>query len=255
MAIHVKTPAEIELMRESSRIVGDVIKLVGQQVRPGVTTAELDAMAEDYIRSCGAEPAFKGYGHDPRNLFPATLCISIDSEVVHGIPGKRVLKEGEIVSIDVGAKKNGFYGDGAFTFPVGDVSEEKKRLMKVTKESLDRAVQQAVEGNRTGDIAHAVQSFVEAEGFSVVRDLVGHAVGRQLHEDPQVPNYGKPGKGTLLKEGMTLAIEPMVNAGTFHVLTAADRWTILTRDGRPSAHYEYTVVVRKGSAEVLTIYH
>ncbi|MBP9211466.1 MAG: type I methionyl aminopeptidase [Bacteroidetes bacterium] len=255
MAIHVKSPAEIELMRESSRIVGDVIKLVGQQVRPGVSTAELDAMAEDYIRSCGAEPAFKGYGHDPKNLFPATLCISIDSEVVHGIPGKRILKEGEIVSIDVGAKKNGFYGDGAYTFAVGTVTEEKQRLMNVTKESLERAVLQAVDGNRTGDIAHAVQSFVEAEGFSVVRDLVGHAVGRQLHEEPNVPNFGKPGKGTLLKEGMTLAIEPMVNAGTYHVLTAADRWTILTRDGRPSAHYEYTVVVRKGSAEVLTNYH
>lgn len=255
MAIHVKSPAEIELMRESSRIVGDVIKLVGQQVRPGVSTAELDAMAEDYIRSCGAEPAFKGYGHDPKNLFPATLCISIDSEVVHGIPGKRILKDGEIVSIDVGAKKNGFYGDGAYTFAVGTVTEEKQRLMNVTKESLERAVLQAVDGNRTGDIAHAVQSFVEAEGFSVVRDLVGHAVGRQLHEEPNVPNFGKPGKGTLLKEGMTLAIEPMVNAGTYHVLTAADRWTILTRDGRPSAHYEYTVVVRKGSAEVLTNYH
>lgn len=255
MAIHVKSPAEIELMRESSRIVGDVIKLIGHQVRPGVSTAELDAMAEDYIRSCGAEPAFKGYGHDPKNLFPATLCISIDSEVVHGIPGKRILKEGEIVSIDVGAKKNGFYGDGAYTFAVGTVTEEKQRLMNVTKESLERAVLQAVDGNRTGDIAHAVQSFVEAEGFSVVRDLVGHAVGRQLHEEPNVPNFGKPGKGTLLKEGMTLAIEPMVNAGTYHVLTAADRWTILTRDGRPSAHYEYTVVVRKGSAEVLTNYH
>jgi methionyl aminopeptidase len=255
MAIHIKTPDEIALMRESSRIVADVIKLVGRQVQPGVSTAQLDAMAEDYIRSCGAEPAFKGYGHDPRNLFPATLCISIDSEVVHGIPGKRVLKEGEIVSIDVGAKKNGFYGDGAFTFPVGEVTDEKKRLMRVTKESLDRAVEQAVAGNRIGDIAHAVQSHVEAEGFSVVRDLVGHAVGRELHEDPQVPNYGKAGKGTVLKEGMTLAIEPMVNAGTFKVLTAADRWTILTQDGRPSAHFEYTVVVQKDKAEVLTIYH
>lgn len=255
MAQNVKTPAEIELMRESCRIVGDVIKLMGQQVRPGVTTGELDAMAEDFIRSCGAEPAFKGYGSDPRNLFPATLCVSIDSEVVHGIPGKRVLKEGEIVSIDVGAKKNGFYGDGAFTFAVGEVNEEKQRLMRVTRESLDRAVQQAVDGNRIGDIAHAVQSYVEAEGFSVVRDLVGHAVGRELHEDPQVPNFGKAGKGTVLKEGMTLAIEPMVNAGTFKVLTAADHWTILTQDGRPSAHFEYTVLVRKNAAEVLTVYH
>ncbi|MFA6469924.1 MAG: type I methionyl aminopeptidase [Bacteroidota bacterium] len=255
MAILVKSPAEIELMRESSRIVGEVIKLIGTQVKPGVSTAQLDAMAEDYIRSCNAEPAFKGYGSDPKNLFPGTLCVSVDSEVVHGIPGSRVLREGEIVSIDVGAKKNGFYGDGAFTFPVGHVSDEKLHLMKVTKESLDRAVEQAVEGNRIGDIAFAVQSLVEAEGFSVVRDLVGHGVGRELHEDPQVPNYGKPGKGTVLKEGMTLAIEPMVNAGSFKVLTAADRWTIVTQDGRPSAHFEYTVVVRKGKAEVLTIYN
>ncbi|MFA6456787.1 MAG: type I methionyl aminopeptidase [Bacteroidota bacterium] len=255
MAIMVKSPAEIEFMRESCRIVGEVIKLIGTQVKPGVSTAQLDAIAEDYIRSCNAEPAFKGYGSDPKNLFPATLCISIDSEVVHGIPGSRVLREGEIVSIDVGAKKNGFFGDGAYTFPVGNVTDEKRRLMRVTKESLDRAVEQAVEGNRIGDIAHAVQSLVEAEGFSVVRDLVGHGVGRELHEDPQVPNYGKPGKGTALKEGMTLAIEPMVNAGTFKVMTAADRWTIVTQDGRPSAHFEYTVVVRKGKAEVLTIYN
>lgn len=255
MAASVKTPAEIEFMRESGRIVGDVIKLVGQQIRPGVSTGELDAMAEDYIRSCGAIPAFKGYGSDPRNLFPGTLCVSVDSEVVHGIPGKRVLREGEIVSIDVGALKNGFYGDGAYTFPVGNVSEEKRRLMQVTKEALDLAILQAVDGNRTGDIGAAVQTYVEAAGFSVVRDLVGHGVGRDLHEDPQVPNYGKQGKGTLLKEGMTIAIEPMVNAGTFRVLTAADRWTIVTQDGKPSAHFEYTVLVGKSKAEVLTVYH
>lgn len=255
MAIHLKSPAEIELMRESCRIVSDVIKLVGTQIKPGVSASQLDAMAEDYIRSCHAEPAFKGYGSDIKNLFPSTLCISIDSEVVHGIPGKRVLREGEIVSIDVGAKKNGFYGDGAFTFAVGEITDEKKRLMKVTKESLDRAIEKAVDGNRVGDIGFAVQSFVEAEGFSIVRDLVGHAVGRELHEDPQVPNYGKAGKGTVLKEGMTLAIEPMVNAGTHKVYTAADKWTIVTQDGKPSAHYEYTVLVRKGKAEVLTVYN
>ncbi len=255
MAISIKSAAEIELMRESCRIVSDVIKLVGTQIKPGISTVQLDMMAEDYIRSCNAEPAFKGYGSDPKNLFPATLCISIDSEVVHGIPGKRLLRDGEIVSIDVGAKKNGFFGDGAFTFPVGEVSEEKKRLMQVTKKSLERAVEQAIEGNRIGDIAYAVQSFVETEGFSVVRDLVGHAIGRELHEDPQVPNYGKAGKGTVLKEGMTLAIEPMVNAGTFKVVTAVDRWTIVTYDGKPSAHFEYTVVVRKNKAEVLTVYN
>jgi methionyl aminopeptidase len=255
MAIHIKSDDEVELIRESCRIVGDVIKLIGTQIKPGISTQQLDALAEDYIRSCGATPAFKGYGYDVNNLFPATLCVSIDNEVVHGIPGKRVLRDGEIVSIDVGAKKNGFYGDGAFTFPVGSVSEEKMRLMKVTKESLDRGIEQAVEGNKVGDIAYAVQSFVEAEGFSVVRDLVGHAVGRELHEDPQVPNYGKPHKGVALKAGMTLAIEPMVNAGSFRVRTAADRWTIVTEDGRPSAHFEYTILVGKNKAEVLTVYH
>ena len=255
MAITIKTEEEIELMRESSRIVADVIKLVGMQVKPGISTHQLDVFAEDYIRSCGGVPAFKGYGFDVKNLFPATLCVSIDSEVVHGIPGKRVLREGEIVSIDVGVKKNGFYGDGAFTFPVGNVSEDKKRLMRVTKESLDRAVVQAIDGNKVGDIAHAVQSYVEEEGFSVVRDLVGHAVGRELHEDPQIPNYGKPNKGILLREGMTIAIEPMVNFGTQRVRTASDKWTVVTLDGMPSAHFEYTVVVRKEKAEVLTVYN
>lgn len=255
MAISIKSESEIGLMRESCQIVADVIKLVGTQIKPGVTTGQLDALAEDYIKSCGGVPAFKGYGFEEGNPFPGTLCVSIDSEVVHGIPGKRVLREGEIVSIDVGVKKNGFFGDGAFTFAVGGVSEEKKRLMKVTKESLDKAVEQAVAGNRIGDIAYAVQSHVEEAGYSVVRDLVGHAVGRELHEDPQVPNYGKPNKGTVLKEGMTLAIEPMVNMGTYEVRTAADRWTIITRDGMPSAHYEYTIVVRKDKAEILTVYN
>ncbi|MDD8016988.1 MAG: type I methionyl aminopeptidase [Bacteroidota bacterium] len=255
MAITIKTAEEIELMRESCRIVSDVIKLIGTQIKPGASTLQLDLMAEDYIRSCGAVPAFKGYGAEVGNPFPGTLCISVDDEVVHGIPGKRILREGEIVSIDVGAKKNGFFGDGAFTFAVGDVSEEKRRLMRVTKESLDRAVEKAVDGNRIGDIANAVQSHVEAEGFSVVRDLVGHAVGRELHEDPQVPNYGKPNKGVMLCAGMTLAIEPMVNAGSYKVRTLADRWTIVTQDGKPSAHFEYTIVVGKGKAEVLTMYN
>lgn len=255
MAISIKSAHEIEFMRESNRIVGEVIKLIGTHVRPGVTTKQLDGLAEDYIRSCGAEPAFKGYGFEADNLFPGTLCISVDNEVVHGIPGSRVLREGEIVSIDVGTKKNGFYGDGAYTFPVGEVSEKKKKLMRVTLESLVKAVEQAVEGKRIGDIGFAVQSLVEAEGFSVVRDLVGHAIGRELHEDPQVPNYGKPNKGIVLREGMTLAIEPMVNMGTNRVRTASDRWTIITEDGMPSAHYEYTVVVRKGNAEILTVYN
>ena len=251
MSITIKSAHEIELMRESNRIVSEVLQLVGSQVRPGVTTISLDALAEDYIRSCDAEPAFKGYGSDPKNLFPSTLCVSVDDQVVHGIPGPRVLQEGEIVSIDVGVKKNGYYGDGAFTFAVGAISPEKQTLMRVTKESLALAVQKAVDGNRIGDISNAVQRHVESHGFSVVRDLVGHGIGTELHEDPQVPNYGKPNKGQMLKEGMTIAIEPMVNAGGFHVATAKDRWTIVTTDGSPSAHYEHTVVVRSHHAEIL----
>ncbi len=251
MAILIKTQEEIELMRESCKIVGEVLKLVGSYVKPGVTTAELDSAAEDYIRSCNAEPAFKGYGSDPKNLFPATLCVSVESEVVHGIPGQRALREGEIVSVDVGVRKNGWHGDGAFTFAVGNISPLRQRLLQVTRESLERAVEKAVDGNRIGDISFAVQQFVERSGFSVVRDLVGHGVGAELHEDPQIPNFGKQNKGSILKEGMTLAIEPMVNAGKYHVRTAADRWTIVTEDGQPSAHYEYTLVVRKGKAEIL----
>lgn len=250
MAITIKSVDEIVLMRESGKIVSEVIKLIETYITPGAVTKELDRIAEEFIRSCNAEPAFKGYG-DPHNPFPATLCISVDSEVVHGIPGSRVLKEGEIVSIDVGVKKNGFFGDGAFTFPVGEISFEKKKLIDVTRESLRKGIEKAVEGNRIGDIGHAVQRCVENAGFSVVRDLVGHGVGRELHEEPQVPNYGKPNKGAILKEGMTLAIEPMVNAGKFQVHTASDRWTIVTSDGKPSAHFEHSVVVRKDKAEIL----
>ena len=253
MNISLKSAEEIECIRESGRIVAEVLKLVGAQVRPGVSTMELDQVAEDYIRSMGAEPAFKGYGWDKSNLFPATLCMSIDDEVVHGIPGKRVLKDGELLSIDVGAKKNGFYGDGAWSFAVGEVSGEKTRLMRVTQESLAKGIEQAVAGNRVHDISNAVQQYVEAHGFSVVRDLVGHGVGKKLHEEPSVPNYGEPGTGPLLKEGMTLAIEPMVNAGTWRVKVALDGWTVLTVDGKPSAHFEHTVAIKNGKAEILTL--
>jgi methionyl aminopeptidase len=251
--ISLKSLEEIELIRESSRIVADVLKLMGSQIRPGITTLELDRAAEDYIRSMGGEPAFKGYGWDKNNLFPATLCMSIDDEVVHGIPSKRVLKDGDLLSIDVGAKKNGFYGDGAWSFAVGEVSEEKTRLMRVTEESLLKGIEQAVVGKRVHDISNAVQQYVEANGFSVVRDLVGHGVGKKLHEEPSVPNYGDPGTGPALKDGMTLAIEPMVNAGTWRVKVAADGWTVLTTDGKPSAHFEHTVAIKNGKAEILTL--
>lgn len=249
----VKSQQEILFMKESCGIVAEVLRLLKEHVRPGVTTGELDAIAESYIRSQGGEPAFKGYGSDKHNLFPATLCTSVDDEVVHGIPGKRVLHEGEIVSIDVGVKKNEFYGDGAWTFPVGKISDDKIRLMKVTEESLFKGIEQARAGNHVHDISAAVQSHVERAGFSVVRDLVGHGIGRNLHEDPAVPNYGEQGTGLVLQNGMTIAIEPMVNFGTFRVHVDRDGWTIRTADRQPSAHFEHTVLVTTSTAEILTI--
>jgi methionyl aminopeptidase len=251
--IPLKSIEEIEFIRESSRIVADVLKLVGAQVRPGMTTLELDKVAESFIRSMGGEPAFKGYGWDKKNLFPATLCTSIDAEVVHGIPSKRMLKDGDLLSIDVGVKKNGFYGDGACSFAVGEVSEEKQRLMRVTQESLAKGIEQAVAGKRVHDVSNAIQHHVEANGFSVVRDLVGHGVGRKLHEEPSIPNFGEPGTGIEIKDGMTLAIEPMVNAGTWRVKVATDGWTVLTVDGKPSAHFEHTIAIVHGKAEILTL--
>lgn len=250
--VRLKTAEEIERIRESSKIVADVLKLVGAQVRPGVTTLHLDRMAEEYIRSMGGIPAFKGYGQARHNLFPATLCTSIDNEVVHGIPGKRELREGEILSIDVGVKKEGWYGDGAASFPIGELSRSKQELLKTTEEALYKGIEKAVVGNKVHDISWAIQEYIEARGFSVVRDLVGHGVGKALHEEPAVPNYGKPGTGTKLKEGMTLAIEPMVNAGGWEVRVGEDGWTILTQDGSPSAHYEHTIAILNGKAEILT---
>jgi methionyl aminopeptidase len=251
--IPLKTPEEIGLIRESCRIVGEVLKLLKDHIRPGISTLELDKIAEEFIRSMNAEPAFKGYGWDKKNLFPATLCTSVDDEVVHGIPGKRVLKSGDILSVDVGVKKNDFFGDGAWTFAVGEISGEKSRLMDITRESLYKGIEKAVAGNRLHDISHAVQSVVEENGFSVVRDLVGHGIGRELHEEPAVPNFGEAGTGPVLKNGMTLAIEPMVNAGNWRVNVATDGWTILTADKKPSAHYEHTIAIVNNKAEILTL--
>jgi methionyl aminopeptidase len=250
--IYIKSPREIELIRKSCEIVAEVLKLVGASARAGVTTEELDRLAEDYIRSVGAEPAFKGYGHGSQKPFPATLCTSIDEQVVHGIPGKRVLREGEILSVDVGVRYKGYYGDGAASFAVGDVGEEKRRLLRVTEEALYRGIEQARAGNRVHDISHAIQEYVEAHGFSVVRDLVGHGVGKLLHEEPPVPNFGTKGTGVRLKEGMTLAIEPMVNYGTWKVRVLPDGWTIVTEDAKPSAHFEHTVAIVNGKPEILT---
>jgi methionyl aminopeptidase len=250
--VPVKNPREISLMKESCRIVAEVLALVGSRIVSGIRTRDLDALAEEYIRSRGGEPAFKGYGHDRHNLFPGTLCVSIDDEVVHGIPDGGKIEDGQVVSIDVGVKKNGFFGDGARTFAVGRVSEEKGRLLRVTEEALLLGIAQARAGNHLHDVSAAVQQHVEAAGFSIVRDLVGHGIGKNLHEDPAIPNYGEAGTGVVLKEGMALAIEPMVNAGTHRVTVGDDGWTVRTADGKPSAHFEHTIVVTTGEAEILT---
>jgi methionyl aminopeptidase len=250
--VGLKSRQEIELMRESCRIVAEVLVLVGSNIRPGAVTRELDQMAEEYIRSRDGIPAFKGYGQEKTNLFPGTICISIDDEVVHGIPSARRLEEGQIVSIDVGVKKGGYFGDGARTFPVGKTDPEKQRLLKVTEESLYIGIGNARAGKRLHDISAAVQRHVEGAGFSVVRDLVGHGIGRHLHEEPAIPNYGTAGTGILLQEGMAFAVEPMVNAGSYRVHMEDDGWTVRTSDGKPSAHFEHTIIVGKGEAEILT---
>lgn len=243
-----KTKEEIELLRESNLLVGKTLGEVAKIIRPGVSTLELDAVAEEFIRSNGAVPGFLGYGG-----FPNTLCISVNDEVVHGIPSaKRVLQEGDIVSVDCGVLKNGYYGDSAYTFEVGEVSEEIHNLLEATKASLYKGIEQAVIGRRIGDIGSAVQNYCEARGYSVVRELVGHGVGKELHEDPQVPNYGSRGQGTKLREGMVIAIEPMINLGQRYVIMNSDGWTIRTRDGLPSAHFEHTVAVGKTAADILS---
>ncbi len=246
--IPIKNEREIELMRISSRITAETFSLVWSILKPGVTTGYLDGEIEKFIHSKNAKPAFKGlYG------FPANACISVNQEVVHGIPSsRRVLREGDIVSVDIGVEYNGFFGDSAFTFPVGEIKPEIRKLMQVTIESLYEGIAQAKAGNRVQDISHTIQSRAEAHGYGVVRELVGHGIGRAVHEEPQIPNFGKPSRGPLLKSGMTLAIEPMVNLGTRLVSTLDDGWTIVTQDALPSAHYEHTVLVRDGVPEILT---
>ncbi len=247
--IYYKTDEEIEIQRESSLLVGKTLAEVARMIKPGAKTAELDRVAEEFIRDHGAEPGFKGYGG-----FPATLCISINDEVVHGIPGDRELKDGDVVSIDCGTLMNGFYGDSAYTFAVGEVDPEVLELLKRTKESLYLGIKQAVVGKRVGDIGYAVQKYVESFGYSVVRELVGHGVGRHLHESPEVPNYGRRGSGVKLKEGMCIAIEPMVNLGRKEVVQGRDGWTIRTADGKPSAHFEHDVAVKNGKADILSTF-
>lgn len=247
--IVLKTGRELKIMREACRISAGALKKAGMAVEPGVTTTELDKLAEDYILSQGGVPNFKNY-----QGYPATACISVNNEVIHGIPSKnRKLKQGDIVSIDLGAKFGGYHGDNAATFACGDISPEAKRLMDITEQSLYKGIAAAVSGGRIGDISNAVQSFVEANGYSVVRKFVGHGIGTELHEAPEVPNFGTAGRGIRLMPGMTLAIEPMVNAGGYDVKVLPDGWTVLTKDGSLSAHFEHTVVITGDGPKILTL--
>ncbi|HWJ03525.1 MAG TPA: type I methionyl aminopeptidase [Verrucomicrobiae bacterium] len=245
--IIIKNDRELDYMRDAGRIVAKTHFELEKAVKPGVTTKELDNIAEDFIVKSGAIPAFKGY-----NGFPATICASINEEVVHGIPGLRKLENGDIISIDIGAVINGYFGDAAETLPVGEISADAQRLLEVTRDSLSAGISQAVVDNRLYDISNSVQTYVETNGFSVVRDYVGHGIGRNMHEDPQVPNFGKPGRGPRLQPGMTLAIEPMVNMGTYEVKTLQDNWTVVTRDGKMSAHFEHTIAITDQGPEILT---
>ncbi|NFH69536.1 type I methionyl aminopeptidase [Clostridium botulinum] len=246
--IIIKNNDEIALMRKAGRIVAETLLLLEENIKPGITTAELDRVAEEFITKHGAKPSFKGlYG------FPSSLCISVNEQVVHGIPGNYKIKDGDIVSIDCGAFIDGFHGDAARTFPIGEVTNDAKRLIDVTKESFFQGIKYAKEGNRLGNISHEIQNYIEAAGFSVVRDFVGHGIGRKLHEDPEVPNFGREGKGTKLLNGMVLAIEPMVNMGNCKVKTLSNGWTVVTADATLSAHYENTVAILPDGPEILTL--
>ena len=246
--IVLKTEQEIGYMRAAGRIVGQTLELIKKAISPGITTQELDHIAEQFIRRAGGVPAFKGYCG-----FPASICSSINEQVVHGIPGPRPLKEGDVISIDIGVKLNRYYGDAAITVPVGEVDAEILKLLSVTEQALNKGIEQAIKGNRLSDISHAVQLHAEAYGYGVVRDYVGHGIGQRMHEDPQIPNYGPPGRGPLLKSGMTLAIEPMINYGTPDVEVLADDWTVVTVDRKISAHFEHTVAITEGEPEILTL--
>lgn len=242
-----KTERELEIMRQAGRIVALTHEELKKHIKPGISTKELDSIAEKFIRSHDAIPSFKGY-----NGFTGSICASVNEELVHGIPGKRVLKEGDIISIDIGAEYNGYHGDSAWTYAVGKISEEDQKLLDVTEASLYKGIEEAKTGERLSNISHAIQTYVEANGFSIVREYVGHGVGKSLHEDPQVPNYGPPGKGPRLKPGMVLAIEPMVNAGKRYVRTLSDNWTVVTTDGKNCAHFEHTVAITETGYEILT---
>jgi methionyl aminopeptidase len=246
--ITLKNDREIEYMRQAGKVVGETLAILQECIKPGITTGELDRIAEEYIRSRNAIPSFKGYCG-----FPASICASINNEVVHGIPDERALREGDIISIDCGAILNGYHGDAARTFAVGQISKEAENLIKVTKESFFKGIEKAIVGNRLSDISSAIQQYAEGQGYSVVRDYVGHGIGTEMHEEPEVPNFGRPDRGPKLVEGMVLAIEPMINVGEFHVKVQSNGWTVVTKDGTLSAHYENTVAILKNGPEILTL--
>lgn len=246
--ITLKNDREIEYMRQAGKVVGETLAILQESIKPGITTGELDRIAEEYIRSRNAIPSFKGYCG-----FPASICASINNEVVHGIPDERALREGDIISIDCGAILNGYHGDAARTFAVGQSSKEAENLIKVTKESFFKGIEKAIVGNRLSDISSAIQQYAEGQGYSVVRDYVGHGIGTEMHEEPEVPNFGRPDRGPKLVEGMVLAIEPMINIGEFHVKVQSNGWTVVTKDGTLSAHYENTVAILNNGPEILTL--
>jgi len=246
--IILKTKREIEIMKKAGRLVAQAHELVRSNIKPGVTTKELDRLVEEFLRSQNAIPTFKGY-----NGFPFSICASVNEEVVHGFPSERKLVEGDIISVDIGATFEGYVGDSAKTFFVGEVDDEKRRLVEATRQSFYEGIKFATTSYRLSDISHAIQSYAESKGFSVVRDFVGHGVGRNMHESPQIPNFGRPGKGPRLQEGMVLAIEPMINAGVYNVKILDNDWTVVTTDGKPSAHYEHTIAITDGEPMLLTV--
>lgn len=250
--VYLKTDEEVELLRKANLLVSATLAELAKLIKPGVTTKELDKVAEEFIRDHGAIPTFKGFPNPYGGPFPASICTSVNHQVVHGIPNDVPLKEGDIVSIDCGTKLEGFCGDSCYTFPVGKISEEVSNLLKVTKESLYLGIEQAVAGHRLGDISYAVQNHCEKNGYGVIREFVGHGIGKEMHEDPQVPNYGRRGNGILLKSGLCIAIEPMITMGVKDIYMQEDRWGIVTRDQKPAAHYEHSICVRKGKADILS---
>lgn len=253
MAIYLKTEDEIDLMRKANRLVGSALAEIGRNIKPGISTLQLDKIADEFIRDHGAVPTFKNFPNPYGEPFPASICTSVNSVVVHGVPSKdEILKDGDIISVDCGTLLDGFNGDSAYTFCVGEVSEEVRQLLMVTKESLYKGISSAVHGSHVGDIGACIQDYCQSFGYGVVRELTGHGIGREMHEEPSVPNYGRRGSGPMLKAGMCIAIEPMITMGDRSIGLLPDKWSIVTRDGLPAAHFEHTIVIRKGEAEILS---